>query len=141
VIRSPTGAIAFLSPETFERYEWIASTTKPGDYIFEANHPDVYFPFLLRNPTRMYFVRPTRFTRAAQVDDVVKSLESKKPEFILWNAAWSVPNEKRAKDDPLGPLFEYLNANYEKTKDFTSPVADVMVANLSIQAWKRKPAL
>ncbi len=141
VIKSPTGDIAFLSPETFERYQWVASYTQPGDYIFEANHPDVYFPFLLRNPTRMYYVRPNRFTRPQQVGDVVRSLESKKPELILWNAQWSGGDDSRAKDDPLGPLYDYLIEHYEKTKDFTSPVADVKVANLSIQAWKRKSAL
>jgi len=141
LIKSPTGEIAFLSPETFERYQWVASNTQPGDYIFEANHPDVYLPFLLRNPTGMYYVRPNRFTRSDQVDDVVRSLESKKPELILWNAEWSAADSSRAPDDPLGPLYDYLIANYEKTKDFDSPMADVKVANLSIQAWKRKSAL
>jgi hypothetical protein len=138
VIESPTGNIAFLSPETFERYQWVASNTKPGDYIFEANHPDVYFPFMLRNPTRMYYVRPNRFTRPEQVDDVVRSLEEKKPELILWNAEWSAADGSRAPNDPLGPLYDYLVANYERTRDFAAPVADVKVANLSIQAWRRK---
>ena len=50
VISSPTGEIAFLSPETFERYKWVGANTKPGDYIFERIIPTFISPFCFATP-------------------------------------------------------------------------------------------
>ncbi len=109
----PAGHSAFLYEPTFEKYQWIGANTKPDDFIYEANHPNFYFPFHLRNPTPMPLIRDSEYTPAFQIDSVLNGLEQKRPQFIVWPSNWKKPADQRASDDHLEPLWTFVRNNYE----------------------------
>lgn len=111
-LETPAGTTAFFYQPTFEKYSWIGSQTRPGEFIYEARHPNFYFPFYLRNPTSMYLIRDSEYTPQFQVDSVVKALEEKRPRLIIWPSNWSKPLESRAPDDHLDPLWQFVKDNY-----------------------------
>lgn len=130
-VNMPSGRAAFVPAFIAERYEWLSKNTKPGDYIFEAYHPSVYFPLHLRNATRMPFLQATVYTSPEQISWVIEDLEKKRPRFILWNGSWSKPQSMREANDNVGPLFDYLQGNYRLRESFT-PYHGTL-----IEVWER----
>jgi hypothetical protein len=118
ILDMPAGTAAFLYEPTFEKYSWIGSQTRPGEFIYEARHPNFYFPFHLRNPTSMSLIRDSEYTPQFQIEAVVEDLDENRPRLIIWPGNWSKPLESRAPDDHLDVLWQFVKNNYSMTKVF-----------------------
>jgi len=131
-LMSPTGRIAFLSPITIERFEWLSDHATTGEYVFEVYQTAVNFPLQLPNPTRITFLLDSGYTPEWQVQTAIEDLKVKKPRFIIWDGKWSKEPGERAADDHLAPLYDYLRQNYELEKAFTP------YNNREMQVWNLK---
>jgi hypothetical protein len=128
---APVGRLAFLDSNRYAKYRWVLDRTRSGDFFFQADDVDLYFPLGLRNPTEVSFVTPTPYTRPEQVRSVVEMLDKHRVRFVIWSAWLDVPREASPGRDPLGPLRAYLHAHYHAVKSFSD--ADLQ------QAWERNP--
>jgi len=129
---TPTGKIAFLSPETIERYKWLSENAKAGEDVFEVYQTAVNFPLQHPNPTQITFLLDNGYTPEWQVRKAIENLEQKKPRLIIWDGKWNKEASERAKDDPLAPLYDYLRQHYDLSKSFTP------YGYREMQVWERK---
>lgn len=132
----PGGQAAFLTDSTSERYRWVAENTTPGEVFFEAQHPSFYFPMHLKNPTPMYLLRDSNYTPAFQVDATVRSLETVRPKYIVWQGTWSKRLEERAPGDNLQPLWDFMQANYEFVVEYIDYGEYTLTSERRIQVWR-----
>jgi hypothetical protein len=135
----PAGYAAFLYEPTFEKYSWIGANTRPGEFIYEANHPNFYFPFYLRNPTPLPLVRDSEYTPAFQIESVVAALEKKRPQLIIWSAKWTKAADERATDDHLEPLWQCIKTNYELIHVFKNSDDPMLARSGDDEVWRLKP--
>ena len=127
---SPTGEIAFLSPEARERYQWLGEHTRPGDMVFEVYQPAVNFVLQTPNPTSVTFLLDTGATPEWHVTQAIDDLKKTPPAYILWDGRWSKSASARATDDRLEPLYDHLRQYYVLERSFTP------YSNRDIQVWK-----
>jgi len=121
--------MAILNKDVYARYLWVSTHTQPGEYFFEADDNDLYFPFLLRNPATVYMVTPFEFTRPEQIMGTVEALEKHKVRFILWDPYFlEYTYEPRYPGDHLNPLRLYLRKHYRVVKLFRDS---------SYEVWRR----
>ena len=126
ILDLPSGRTAFLNPVAYERFRWMLEHTRPGEYFFEGEFADMYYPLLLRNPAKVPFLTNTEYTRPEHVEDVVKSLEKQRVRLVHWSLVLDVPRGNKAGDN-LGPLRKYLRDNYRLVQTFSD----------SSQVWER----
>ena len=129
-LNTPTGEIAFLSPEARERYQWLGEHTRPGDLVFEVYQPAVNFVLQTPNPTRVTFLLDTGATPDRQVSEAIDDLKKASPAYILWDGRWSKAASERTPADRLEPLYEHLRQYYVLEKSFTP------YSHRDIQVWK-----
>lgn len=132
-LATPTGRLAYWpSPIIDARYGYLLSRTQPGDTVFEAYQPYIYFPLLLKNPTRYGQIWPSDYTRPEHVEETLRALSANPPRFILWNNDYNKPAGTRAAGDHIGPLSEFLQSRY-------LPVGEqISIPEGNIQIWERK---
>lgn len=118
ILNLPSGRTAFLNPVAYERFRWTLEHTRPGEYFFEGEFADMYYPLLLRNPAKVPFLTNTEYTRPEQVEDVVKSLEKQRVRFVQWSLVLDVPRGTPVGDN-LGPLRKYLREHYRPVHRFS----------------------
>jgi hypothetical protein len=106
--------------------------TKPGDIVFEAYQPYIYFPLLLRNPTRYGQIWDSDYTRPEHVAETIADLSAKRPRYILWNNDNNKTPEARSAGDHTAPLAEYLQQNYRPASDI------IEIPEGRIQIWELK---
>jgi hypothetical protein len=131
VLNLPAGRVAFSSPEQRDKYAWLAEHTHPSDLLFDgATLPRVYFPLSLRNPAGVPFLTTTNYTRPEQVQDVIRSLETKPVSLVIWSVDVDVPEDMNDRGDHLAPLRDYVRHHFRQVKTF--PDGD--------QVWERRLA-
>jgi hypothetical protein len=133
VLKTPTGAIAFQEGPLADRYEWLLAHTNPGDSLYEARQPYVYFPLQLRNPTPMSQVWESDYTRPEQIDQVIVGLRGSAPKYVLWEVPYNKPEGRRSPGDHLAPLYEYLRQNYKQVPDALWTIEH----GSQIEVWER----
>jgi len=116
----PVGRAAFLTPDESGKFDWLMKRTRPGDYLFEADFPDVYFLLGLRNPAKVPFLTRTDYTRPEQVQQASDALEKHQVKFVIWGVQLDLPYENRTEGDHLGPLRDYLRQHYRIVKTFST---------------------
>jgi hypothetical protein len=121
VLKTEAGQMAIPDAYLLEEDAWIESHTKPLDYFYEADFPDVYFYLNLRNPTPLPRIVSNGYTTVEQVQQAIHGLQQHRTEYILWRAndldvlpAWEQPS-----GDNLGPLRDYLHSHYHRVKVFS----------------------
>jgi hypothetical protein len=112
----PSGHMAFLNREAYEKYSWAASQTKPSDFFFGGVYPDFYFLLDLRNPGPVPFITPYEYTRPSEVQDVLDGLEKHRVKIVLWTPG--LDTLENPQGDHLGPLRTYIQSRYHVAKDF-----------------------
>jgi hypothetical protein len=127
-LQSPTGRVALLDPDRFEKYRWILNRTHPKDFYFQADDCDQYFLLDLRNPAEVSFVTDSSYTRPEQVQNVIEMLEKYQVRFVMWSVWLDVPRTRGADGSSVTPLRSYLRAHYHPVKEFAD--------NLE-EAWER----
>jgi len=133
---SPLGRITFDDSARYAKFQWLANHTDPGDWLFEADDSDVYYPLDLRNPSGAPFLTSSAFTRPDQVQDAKDALERYRVRFVLWSVWLDVPKPRPGHNpDPtfngaqLEPLRAYLREQYHPIAAFTDDAFQ--------QVWER----
>jgi len=103
----PTGRTAFTNARQYDKAQWFAARTHPGESFF--NEPFVAFALSLNSPGPIDYVLPSQFTRPEQVDALLKSMTAHQTRYIylypeLYSSAHAADN--------LGPLRDYMAKNY-----------------------------
>ena len=117
----PTGRAAFISSPQYDKAQWFAARTHPGETFFDE--PFIAFALSLNSPGPIDYVLPGEFTRPEQVEALMKSMTAHQTRFIYLYAELYGPI--RAGDN-LGPLREYIAKNYHLAK-----------ADSAGQTWER----
>ena len=132
LLETPSGTLAYNpSPIIDNRYKWLMERTKPGDMVFEAYQPYVYFPLLLRNPTKYSQIWDSDYTRPEHIAETIADLAAKRPRYILWNNDYNKPSDARQPGDHTAPLAEYLQQNYRPASDLIeSPEGRIQIWEL-----------
>jgi hypothetical protein len=128
VMELPGGRAAVL-PKDFEKLDWLAQRTKPGDAFFQAGWTSFYLPLRLHNPLFVDVLESTAVTNPPDVELSVRQMEAAKPRYVLW------PPRLNAPDSFYGPLQyhvepfrDYLHANYNLVCSFSD----------GDEVWERK---
>ncbi len=132
LLETPSGTLVYNPSEIIDkRYVWLMERTVPGDLVFEAYQPFIYFPLLLRNPTKYAQIWDSDYTRPEHVGETLSDLEAKRPRYILWNNDNNKPDESRLASDHMAPLSRYLQQNYR-------PASEIIEnSEGQIQIWER----
>jgi len=129
--KTPTGDLAVIDSPGDKPFLLFSQILSPGDYYFDPIGTNLVFPLQLRNPTRYYQIWNTDYTRPEMVNETVNDLRRNPPKYIQWYNGLNVPSEQRAPGDHLGPLYEFLIANYE-------PCGEPYDEDRMTQLWRRK---
>ena len=125
----PTGRTAFVESVLYEKTKWIADRTRPCDYFFGDQL--MSFELLLRNVSRVPFLRPTDYTRPEEVQDAMQGLEKHQVRFVSWYRG--LEGQGRAGRHPegnhLAPIRLYLHEHYHVAQTFAN--GDLI--------WERNP--
>jgi hypothetical protein len=114
---APTGRVAFLSPEAWEKYSWLAQNTHPGEYFLDSFDSDVYVLLGLRDPGEVPWLTADAYTRPKQVLNMISGLERHRVRLILWTTYLdNLP--RNTPGDSLAPLRIYLRRHYHPVKYF-----------------------
>jgi hypothetical protein len=111
----PIGRAATPDRMHYEEFEWFADRTRSGESFFGS--PQAAYNFSLDNPTSMDVVTPNEFTRPEQVDGVVRALVSHQTPLVSLYPDIYVTH---GAGDNLGPLRDYIHANYHLVEVFHS---------------------
>jgi hypothetical protein len=118
----PIGRTAFLEPAQYEKMRWFAQHTHAGETLFDD--PMTSFALSLPSPAQIDYATLGEFTRPEQVAELVSALSSHQTEHVfLYRELY----ENVHGVDNLGPLRQYLTANYQ-----------VISAPFPGQVWERK---
>ncbi len=110
----PSGHMAFLNRDAYDRYAWAASQTRASDFFFGGLYPDFYFLLGLRNPGPVPFVTPYEYTRPGEVQDIVTGLEVHRVKIVLWTSL--LDTSENPQGDHLGPLRAYIQSHYHVSR-------------------------
>ena len=121
----PSGHMAFLNRDAYQRYGWAASQTRPSDFFFGGLYPDFYFLLDLQNPGPVPFITPYEYTRPGEVHDVIDGLEKHRVKIVLWTPLLDMPENPRG--DHLGSLRAYIRSHYHVAEDL--PEFEVWLRN------------
>lgn len=117
----PTGRTAFTNARQYDKAQWFAARTHPGESFF--NEPFVAFALSLNSPAPIDYVLPSQFTRPEQVDALLKSMTAHQTRYIyLYPELYSSVHAA----DNLGPLRDYMAKNYHLAR-----------ADSAGQTWER----
>jgi len=107
----PTGRVAFLIPSQYDRVQWLAARTQPGETFF--NDAYVAFALSLNSPGPIDYVLPSEFTRPEQVQALLQSMTAHQTRFVF---LYPEIYQQTGVGDNLGPLREYVARNYHLAK-------------------------
>lgn len=110
----PSGHMAFLNQDAYDRYAWAVSQTHPSDFFFGGLYPDFYFLLDLRNPGPVPFITPYEYTRPGEVQAVLDGLEQHRVKIVLWTPSLDSPENPQG--DHLAPLRAYIRRHYHVAK-------------------------
>ena len=133
----PAGEAAFLAADTAEKYVWLRSELKPGEFIYEAQHATYYFPLHLKNPTPFYLIRDNNYTPPFQVEQLMTALQANTPRIIAWHGGWSKEPQDRFPGDNLAPLWDFIRSNYRLKKEFLEQGEFTVNSRRDIQFWEK----
>jgi hypothetical protein len=112
----PTGRTAFFDPALYQETKWLQERTHPSEWFFGDQL--LGFALELRNPSRVAYITPFAFTRPEEIQDVVRTLELYKVEFVSWYPGLDAPVATEGNN--LGPLRSYLQGHYHVAERFAN---------------------
>ena len=129
-VETQSGNLAFISAEQARFYKDLSDRTQPGEFVYQAVQPYVYFPLGLQNPTRFSQIWQSDYTRPEQVLESVADLTERRPEYIVWDNNYNLRPEERRPDDHNAPMTEMLLQKYP-------PVGQIYETDgRKMQLWK-----
>lgn len=118
VLDLPTGHTAYLDRGSLERFDWIRTHAKTGDYFFGDTL--ACFALGLREPSEIPFVTASDYTRPEQVERLVNDLEAKQVPWILWYSGLDRPLPHIRGHSHVEPLRDYIHRCCHLAKTFSN---------------------
>jgi hypothetical protein len=117
----PTGRTAFFEPTAYEKCKWVSERTRPGEYFL--GDIQIAFSLMLRNPTRVAFLRPTDYTRPEEVQDAVEGLQKFQVRLVSGYIGLGDGKDADAARHPegnhLAPIRQYVHEHYRLAQTFS----------------------
>jgi hypothetical protein len=117
-LETPSGNLAFTSPEMHYRYSYIAELSRPGDLLFQTWNAHMNFPLGLPNPSRISILLNTGYTPSKQLDEAIEDLRVSKARFIIWDGSWSRELYYAREGERLKPFERFLKKHYQLREKF-----------------------
>jgi hypothetical protein len=119
LLELPAGHVA-LRLQVFEKLNWLADRTEPGDFFFQAAWNSFYLPMKLRNPVFLDLLETSALTDPPYVDLTIQQLETKPVRYILWPPRLNFPDPSYGGEQEyhLGPFRDYLRSHYHLVHSF-----------------------
>jgi hypothetical protein len=127
-LRTPTGWVAIVDIDRYEKYQWLLRHTAPRQYVLDAGNGGAYFPLELQDPAPVPFLTLSAYTRPEQVRSTLSTLGREKVEYVIWPVELDTPPVGNRGSDPLGPLRAYMGKNYSVVRTFSD----------GAQVWQRQ---
>jgi hypothetical protein len=127
-LQTPTGRVAVVDGERYEKYQWLLAPTSPNQYVLDAGNGDAYFLFELQDPAPVPFLTLSAYTQPDRVSALLATLVQQKVEYIIWPVELDVPPWGNRGSDPLPPLRAYMRKNYFVVRTLGN----------GAQIWRRK---
>jgi hypothetical protein len=116
----PGGKTAFENRVAYQEDSWLQGRVRPGQYFFGA--PTTCLLFHMRNPSPIFALENSDYTRPAQIAATVRALQEHDVPIVIINDMPTPPTVET--HDNSGPYREFIGANYRPTKEF--PNGDVV---------------
>lgn len=114
------GGIVATTPEYYQKLQWIAERTHPGEFFLQAGWPGVYLPLQLRNP--LFVASLSRFDISAP-DDIalsIRQLKLKHVEYVLWTPLLDRDCRPGLScGDAISPIRDYIHGSYKCVRTFS----------------------
>jgi hypothetical protein len=127
-LQTPTGRVAVVDTDRYEKYQWLLPRASPQQYMLDAGSGDAYFLLKLLDPAPVPFLTLSAYTRPEQVSALLSNLGQRKVEYTVWPVGLDLPPSGNRGGDPLGPLRAYMRENYFVVRTFSD----------GAQVWQRK---
>jgi hypothetical protein len=127
-LQTPTGRVATVDTDRYEKYQWLLHHSFPHQYVLDAGNGDAYFLLELQDPAPVPFLTLSAYTRPEQVRATLSTLSRERVDYIIWPVELDAPPTGNRGSDPLGPLRAYMRKNYSVIRIF----------NDGTQVWQRK---
>jgi hypothetical protein len=101
------GRVAFTDPFVWQRFQWVAQRTHPGDAFFDADGSALGLYLKLRNPTLVEYLTDQEPSARENAAEVVASLERDPPQYV-----GLLQDDHRTTDGRSGLLLAYLQQHY-----------------------------
>jgi hypothetical protein len=127
-LQTPTGGVAVVDSDRYEKYQWLLGRTSPQQYVLDAGNGNAYFLLELRDPAPVPFLTLSAYTRPEEVGVLLSTLDQERVEYILWPIELDLPPLGNRGGDPLGPLRAYMRKDYSVVRTFAN----------GTEVWQRK---
>jgi hypothetical protein len=127
-LQTPTGRVAVVDTDRYEKYRWLLPHTSSNQYVVDAGSGDAYFLLNLQDLAPVPFLTLSAYTRPEQVSALLNTLGRQKARYIIWPVELDLPPFGNRGSDPLGPLRAYMRKNYFVVSTFSD----------GAQVWQRK---
>jgi hypothetical protein len=84
-MRLPVGNVAFRDRDYYDQCAWLASRTRPGDFLMGASHLYL-FALGLREPARVGSLTASGYTTPDQIDHFLQKLKQNRVRFVVLGA-------------------------------------------------------
>ena len=121
-MRLPVGNVAFRDRDYYDQCAWLASRTRPGDFLM-GDGLLYLFALGLRNPARVGFLTATAYTRPDQIDDVLQKLKQNRVRFVIFDPSECEGQSLEAAR--LRPVCSFICEHYRRVPAF-----------LDLQVWE-----
>jgi len=115
----PGGRVA-LRAEAFEKLNWLAERTRPGDFFFQAAWTSFYLPLRLLNPAFLDLLESSALTGPEYVELTIQQLEAKRVRYVLWPPRLDGADPSYGQNQyHLGAFRDYLHEHYHVARRFS----------------------
>jgi hypothetical protein len=119
LVELPAGRVAVRS-QAFEKLDWLAQQTRPGDFFFQAAWSSFYLPLRLHNPVFLDLLESSALSSPQYVELTIQQLEAKRVRYILWPPRLDAPDPFYGqKQYHLAPFRDYLHNHYHLARSFS----------------------
>jgi hypothetical protein len=115
-MRLPVGNVAFRDRDYYDQCAWLASRTRPGDFLMGESYRHL-FALGLRNPARVQFLTTSGFTTPDQIDDFLQKLKQNRAKFVVLDPTQCEGQSLEAAR--LRPVCSFICEHYRRVAAFS----------------------
>jgi hypothetical protein len=113
----PGGRVA-ANPQAFDKLQWLAQHTAPGEALYQAAWPGLYLPLALRTPIFLDCFSTYVQTRPEYIERAVAELDQNRVRYILWQPRLNQRDPSRSWEYQFASVSEYLHRQYRRVHVF-----------------------